>query len=645
MATRLKTVKYAFPNLASVTNATLTNFSQITLYLPENSKVFKSVVCKVTANDIITATGGTLNEWRVALRLGAAAYTTITNTNDITHTGENITFGLVQSFTGHFTSNWSGTSMTCDVQIYLDQSTGTTLNFVDATCELEITYEYDDSSATHVKTVEIPLNAPTGVLATSKPGSAIATIPALDTWLPENSKTFRSYYIRVQGNNAITGTSDMTFSMEIDTLGVLTSGNHEAQLGSDRFFTYIWNLTGAIPATNATHSFYIWASLAKFNHLQVTLVVTYEFTISGTTSVMNSMMIPFTVRDGSGGTSSATPQRATIELWVEEPATIAIAQSAMYLFWEQVGAQVGLNMRVNSASYVAYTDAATAVCGSVGCMYRCESAIDLKRGKSTITFDVYRSSTQFFTSGLCGYLLLNYTSGVSEDGIGAHNHSVSLVLKDYGTAVPALEWLISALAIEIPETSYFLNKVAFEIYSMLAAAPSGAALELNGQVERLSAEGGIKWEGGIRATYVSDPETGLRISYQDITDVFKQFPGDVRKGGDNIILPKIDIETSRRYRLYSHQQIANNFAYLAIVMAYHSITFSVADSVAGSGGGTVNLSLHRATGGERLIETSRVGNGAFSFTWYDNTENVYVDGYEDATHVGRSQPGNATGSP
>ena len=41
---------------------------------------------------------------------------------------------------------------------------------------------------------------------------------------------------------------------------------------------------------------------------------------------------------------------------------------------------------------------------------------------------------------------------------------------------------------------------------------------------------------------------------------------------------------------------------------------------------------------------SRSGNGSFSFTWYDNTEPMYVDAYEDSTHLGRSTQAVANGT-
>ncbi len=85
-----------------------------------------------------------------------------------------------------------------------------------------------------------------------------------------------------------------------------------------------------------------------------------------------------------------------------------------------------------------------------------------------------------------------------------------------------------------------------------------------------------------------------------------------------------------------------------LYLTYHAITFTVADSVAGFTG-TVEIGLHRANDnpsqpGDLVGETTRSGDGAFSFTWYDNTEALYVAA-NDGTNAGRSVDDLATGTP
>jgi len=148
MAISLKTVAFAFPRLTSITNNTLTNFTPITVTLPESSKTFRSCYVEFSCNDIITTTGGTLTTKTSALRLGASAYTTILNANTLTHSAESLSLMFTQDFTSHFVSNWTGTSMTCDFQVQINQSTGTPTGMVDGGAILYITYEYEDTSET-----------------------------------------------------------------------------------------------------------------------------------------------------------------------------------------------------------------------------------------------------------------------------------------------------------------------------------------------------------------------------------------------------------------------------------------------------------------------------------------------------------------
>jgi len=189
-----------------------------------------------------------------------------------------------------------------------------------------------------------------------------------------------------------------------------------------------------------------------------------------------------------------------------------------------------------------------------------------------------------------------------------------------------MERITSAITISIPESSYFLNALGVE-YKYLSNAttkPSGVAV----QVERLSAEGGQKWDSIYADIGGPDPEVGLRLIFSQSRNIFKRFPGDL--GPD-----RIDLETARRWKaILSGSGYA--WADLNLFLTYHSITFTVSGTISGSGGGTVNLDLHRVDNGEKVLGTSRVGNGAYSFTWYDDTASLFVVAREDATHLGRS---------
>lgn len=633
MATRLKTVEYSFPALASLTNNTLTNLTQITVYLPETgTKTFRSVVAKVSMDDIITATGGTITTKTLALRLGAAGYTTVTNSNTYTNSGENLSLHIQQDFTSHFTTNWTGTSMTCAFQLQINQSTGTTLGMVNVCVTLEITYEYDDTSTTQVKTVHIPLAMPVGTLATS--ATTYDTIPVLDTYLPEASKTYRKIHVVVQGNEQRTGaTTDHTLTLRVGSASV-TTGNYEAALASDRFIRYVWDVTSAYPSTGATQTWQPTTSVTSRMHdAQAYLVVTYEFDSSSTTTVMNSLMIPAVFQVAAGVTTSSDYQRIMTELWIEEPATITTNRLALYLFFSTSGDASGKNLRIGTGSFTSHTaSASNTFAGSQCMMERNDSAFTLVRGKNVLTADMYATDSSDLMYDPSGFWIINYTSGKATDGVGAHNHTVKYGLKQVGTAGVAIVETTSAIAPVIPESEFFLNAVGAEIIATI-----NSTLQLNKaalQVELLSGEGGQQWLQAFDNGHNADPETGGYPTYGVFTELFKQFTGDLRAG-------RVDLETARRWRtvLGNSSNSATGWGALSLWMTYHTVTFDVAGAVTNSGGGTVNLDLHRADTGERVKETSRSGNGSYSMTWYDDTVSVFVQATEDATHLGRSSDG------
>ena len=208
MATKLKTVTYAFTaNTLTVGNNTLTNPPQLSITIPESGLTFRSVQVKFNAEDLITATGGSMTTKTFGLRLGAAAYTTVANANTLTNSGEQLTLFWVIDFTSHFTSNWATQAVsgvaTCDFQFQINQSTGTTLGLTNACATIEITYEYDDTSATQLKTVLIPLNAPNTTITTV--ATTYDTIPALDTYLPEASKSYKNIAFVMLYNHQVNG--------------------------------------------------------------------------------------------------------------------------------------------------------------------------------------------------------------------------------------------------------------------------------------------------------------------------------------------------------------------------------------------------------------------------------------------------------
>jgi hypothetical protein len=627
MAVRLKTVQYAFPVLASLTNNTLTNLTQITVFLPETgTKTIKKAWVEMSMDDIITNTGGTITTKTVNLRLGAAGYTSTTNGNTLSNTGENLSLFLNRDFTTHFVTNWSGSSMTCDVQLQINQSTGTTTGMANVCCTLHITYEYDDTSTAQIKTVHIPLNAPVTFLPTTK--TSHDTVPALDTYLPEASKVYRNIHIVTQGNLNQNATTDHTVSYELSSLGVQTTANYEAALASDRYVRYVWNITSYI-TTNTTHTFNMWASLTARNHTtQAWLVVTYEYNESTTTSVMNSVMLPIEINSPMGA-SAANFQRATREFWVQELNPVR-QRLACYVFWQATANEAGLNTRIGTGSFIAYTNTGSGfICGNKSLMVRNDSptGVPFARGRNSLQLDIYNTSTTQRGGNIGSFWILNYTSDKSGDGSGAHNHTVFYPVYSEDTGAAVQEKITASDSISIPEANYFITALGLRMSAMIGAISQGLSVK----IERLVAEGGLLFETGYADIGQHDGEIGNYDVFAQVRSLFKRWTGDTDSS-------RLDLETSRRY-IMSSSNGAAYFTTLQIMLTYHSILYEVAGTITNSNGGTVNLALHRKASGEKVVEGSRVGNGGYSLTWYDNTEEVFVIAYEDDIYKARSGDG------
>ena len=632
MASTLNYLEYYFPELTTLVDAVDTNFTQITLNIPDTiaSNSFVKVVLEVVAHDRNT-TLGNISRRQISMSLGGVGYTAINNTNALAQGGEQQTILFSGDFTSHFNTNWTGTSMTCDARVLMDSAVATPLNpaFNNISAVLRIFYYQEDTSATKIKTVRIPLNCPVGAMGTTKP-SAIATIPALDTELPEASKVFRQTVIHMQGNDNGSST-DLTLNMQIDSLTSSLYASQVYEHGSNCNM-FIRNTSIQSFDTSTTHSFYIWGSAAVFHHFQAYMVVTYEYDSTANNQMYISAFLPMEVDSPMGGVNNTSYQRAPREFWIQEQ-SVTGKSIAFYGFWDSLGAISGLNMRVGTGSFVTYTDVGAVFSGSNAFMCRNDSAFTLARGRNTLTFDIYRTDTTDMGYNMSGFWIVNYVCDKPAGGYHKANKIVMQVEKTTGTTAAAIEHLITAFAVTIPETDYFINAVGVE----LKTVPSGTAIMGSPAigVERLAAgEGGLQWERVYADINGTDGETGIYTAYAQMRDIFRRWsnPHDTSR---------LDIEVARRWKTNQGQSVAA-MNQLAVIMCYHSITYTVSGNITNSAGGTVNIYLCRTATNEIVLSTSRVGNGSYSFTWFDNTEQVYVMAYESGTLLGRSDNGYAT---
>lgn len=635
MATRIKTTEFWFPAGTTANDVTDTNLTQITLYMPETvgSTPFKSVFVEYTMHDRNTNVGS-IDRHQVSLQLASAGYSVVNNTNVLGTSGEQHTLYDVADFTAYFNTNWtSGTSQTCDLRVLADASNASPLSpsWVNITARVVMTYEYDDTSTTQIKTIRIPLATTVTTLGTSKP-SAMDTIPALDTELPESTKTYRQTVVVLQGQSHLT-TSDVVIRMQIDTNTQFDSDSWEHGSNVSQFFR---NSSIESFTTNATHSFYVWSSVGSQHHLQAWLVVTYEFDASASSNYYVSLLLPCTISAPMGGTTSSDYQRGQVDLYIEEPTTITTMQVAFMLYWEMSNSVTGLNLRLGSSSFTAYTNSAGTQAGSDMAWVKDNSAFTLARGKNTLNVDMYRTTTTRQGYNVSGYFIVNYTCGKPTSGYGVANSTVEYLIAGMGTGAPDGERVFSSTAVSLTETDYYFNSTSF-----LGVVMTSGSLPCYGAsigVERLaSGENGLIWEKIYGDLGGTDGEQGPYFYFGNNPRLFKRFVNDADPN-------RLDIETARRYRMSAGYEGQGLYG-LKAILSKHNITFTVSGTISGSNGGTVNLYLHDYLTGELLQTTSRSGNGSYSFTVFDNTRDMIVYAYEDNSYIGSSGKGTATGSP
>lgn len=649
MAQAIKTVEFPFDTrittLATGTTlaaATEHAFAAITVGLPESSKTIRAAWLELTIRDAETTTARRFDGMRIGVQIDAVAFddgTDLTGTG-ITNTGDHYSVFGNRDVTTYFTTNYTGTSHTVGVRFRGETDVASLLNNI--TCKLFITYEYDDTSATQVKTVKIPLEGNTGNLGTTantniQGSSGAAQIPALDTFLPETSKTYRQIWFELHATDAGAATTDFTLSVAIDS-GTNARATLEQGLNTSVRFFDIWVQNSM--TTNATHQFQAWSSLNNmFQRFSVIMHVTYEFASSSTT-IMNSLLIPLQSEPSTlNGTAAADQDIFDTEFWIQEPTTITMRQSALFLTFESNAAAnitpsvQGLEKAGGSQGTTTstYTVSAFVQSGSMSLCHRIDlahggTAVTLARGRNKLRLKIYASASGI-TAGVGGYYIINYTSGKATQGIGAHNHTTQWPICTIydGTIAGTASREVATTnqrTPNLPYTNYYLNLTAIQLDTNSSASGFFSFLW-----EALSGERAA--DGWILADVIGsikDGEFGHDTFVLSGRGAWKGYPEDVDAD--------MNIETARKARIYGNvlQQVSAKR-----VITVHAISYTVSGTVSGSSGGTVNLELYQAAEGDKKVQTSRTGNGSYSMVWYDNTEQVFVSARESGTLLGRSE--------
>lgn len=340
--------------------------------------------------------------------------------------------------------------------------------------------------------------------------------------------------------------------------------------------------------------------------------------------------------------TSSDYTRGSVDLWIEEPTTITTASIAFMAFFDFGFTIPNFYARIGTGSFVQYVSQGNTRCASDLFMIRNDSAFTLARGKNTLTVDMYRTGTlrEYIPMGACGFFIVNYTSGKASGGVSTHNRSVLWLLGDTsGTTYTAGYGAfreIAAVSPEIPETDYFLTNISGNVVHITDSSGDLQAIWL--LAENLSSETGHNWEPLFAHGNNSSPETGPRFFF-GCNSIFKRYPTDPIK-------TEMDLETDRRWLLIFRQSGGNEKALSTVMLCftYHTITSTVAGTVTGytgDGSGIVVEIFDTATG-NKIGSATTITGGDYTFTWYDDVNEVFAVAEQAAGYVGRSDNGTAT---
>lgn len=631
MALRTKTIEVPFEsNTTGVAASTTYTSATRTIYIPENaSRTFRSVILRVYVRGNETAATSATNNV-LGIQLAAAAFNDATVTVTPANTGDQQSLVFTRDCTSYFTTNFgTGTSQTVAYR-----ATFAALPTIQHTAKLIITYEWEDNPSgspqvTRVKTVRIPLESNLAQLTATLASIGSNQIPNLDTFLPESGKVYRDIWFEICANDAGNATTDFQLGIRLDAETEVLRSVLRQTLNTAVWYEDIWIRNDM--TTNATHDFQARSTLAsRFSLLTVVLHVTYEYNHSTSTRVINSLVLPCADDPGyPGNTTGADRSRFERVVWVQEPGTITLVQSGIIGFIEDP-ATVTLNMQVGaqSASRAYALTAGSADSGPRSFAHRIDSGSavgafgTLARGRNNIRVDWWSTAVATGTN-FCANMLLNYTSDIATGGDGTHNHSTCWRLADTFNSSSTLQRNITATQIvNIPETDWFVTGFSFELHGWrIGAAVSQILLE----AEFGAAEGPeAGWVALSNAMVRTDGELGVIRSNGAVRDTFRRWNGDTDTS-------RLTVGSSRQYRVSSSTAVNTG---IWVWFTYHAITYSRTTTVTNAAAGTVTLNLCRATSGERVLSATRSGNGTVAWTWYDNTENMFIEAV-DSTGVAR----------
>lgn len=634
---RTKTIEYSFyQSTETVLPGTDRNFLPLSINIPETTgRNFRSVYTYMCILD----TGAAVSPTFVRTKLGidAVAVSTVGVADSISSSGENMSFIFISTFTNYFNTNFSAAT-SCVVSPSFMMLISTTNN---ASMKIVLTYDYDDSATTQIKTVNFLLqgstNSLSAVLSETAFGKQTNQIPVLDTILPEKDKVFRDIYFHIISNEGTASNgADTAFALALDSEGELTDMVHETALTSARHYSRIWKRPDIdTSTTHALKARTTSVSNMPMTPLGVIFTVTYEYNAVTSTEIMNSIILP--VSEGnfiSGGTSQLDRTYIKTDFLIPEVNPVLKHSGLLGTIYDG-----GLTTLVvysnNQVAYTTYTFASVAYCGNKAFSHRIDvndPSYTLRKGTNSCVFNFYRNTSTVGTlgSGFGGFLYLNYVSSNSAlPGKAANlSHTVFQVLQPYVADAVVNEILSTGTIIN--ESNYYLHDIGFLNINFAVNLLNPAVNQMYAKISTSEASG-FGWVTASQTISVPDAEFGPIVQLTGSNNIFNKYPNYSFPG-------KLNPSGGRRWRASSG---STDYYQSIMIATYHSTTYTITGTISGytGDGSGITVEFFRSDNDTIVNSATTATGGTFTAVWYDDTIPLYAVAIQDSTHKGVSATG------
>lgn len=497
--------------------------------------------------------------------------------------------------------------------------------------KMSLKYTYNDSNLIwHTKTVRIPINS---LIGSSICGGTLqildksGSFPALDTFLPEISKSYKDIVVEFYSFTSVNATTSCSLLYNIDNGTTFSSSLYRNDVNGAVFGYDTWRLNTSSFDTSISHSIYIGSTLANtFSQLGAIVNVTYTYNVPSSSRILNSVVLNGLSDPGTLQASTAANYRNK-KFLISEPGTINLRQSGYLLFCTSAVTRT-VSFKCGSQNFVNYRLLQGSVnSGNYPIIHRIDSdssgstALTLTRGYNDFKTSWYADATDTI-GGFSGLLILNYESDKSSLGVGAHNHTLNLTITGSTVSTQNNTFLWPSASF-IPESNYYINDAAPLIYRFINTAiePYQFMMYYTGSERQ-----GLDSSGSEAITSLADTdaEYGTRIFAPNISNFIQRYPNDTST-------EKMNIQTRRRYIL---QSIANCISSAEMYLTYNSLTFTITGSIEDyTGNGAMQIKIFDVVQNKMVLSSSSGIGGNISETWYEDVNNLQIIAYNSSSYA------------